>query len=101
LERNDTLGSRWGIPTRLANSGELQAVAGRGGRIQAHYPGSNADLETLWQNPANFSNSSGTDVSQTFTPPAGATEMQFSYQLKMDSGWLAFSDPALNRLRSK
>jgi hypothetical protein len=51
----------------------------------------------LWQNPANF-NSGGTTVSQTFTPPAGATEVQFGYMVTMDKGWLAFSEPQLQWL---
>jgi hypothetical protein len=75
-------------------AGDLQAAQGQGGKVMAHYPHSSADPESLWQNPANF-NSSGSSHSQSFTPPAGANEMQFSYMVKMDKGWLAYSEPEL------
>jgi hypothetical protein len=79
-------------------AGELQAAQGQGGKVMVHYPNSSADPETLWQNPADF-NSSGSNHSQSFTPPAGATEVQFSYMVKMDKGWLAYSEPELQWLR--
>jgi RHS repeat-associated protein len=75
-------------------AGELQAAQGQGGKVMVHYPNSSADPATLWQNPANF-NSSGSEHSLSFTPPAGATEAQFSYMVKMDKGWLAYSEPEL------
>jgi hypothetical protein len=79
-------------------AGDLQAAQGQGGNVMVHYPHSSADPEILWQNPANF-NSGGATLSQSFTPPAGATEMQLSYQITMDKGWLAFSEAALSQLR--
>jgi hypothetical protein len=79
-------------------AGDLQAALGQGGKVMVHYPNSSADPETLWQNPANF-NSSGSDYSLSFMLPAGATEVQFSYMVKMDKGWLAYSEPELQRLR--
>jgi hypothetical protein len=76
-------------------AGELQALAEQGGQVTAHY--NTGSTTSIWQNPANF-NSDGINHSQPFTPPAGATEIQFSYQVTMDKGWLAFNEAALNHL---
>jgi hypothetical protein len=78
-------------------AGDLQAAQGQGGKVMVHYPNSSANPEMLWQNPVNF-NSSGSEHSLSFMLPAGATEIQFSYMVKMDSGWLAYSEPELQRL---
>ncbi len=79
-------------------AGDLQAAQGQGGKVMVHYPNSSADPDTLWENPANF-NSSGSEYSLSFTPPAGITEVQFGYMVTMDRGWLAYSEPELQRLR--
>jgi hypothetical protein len=90
-----TGGEQYELSLHLA--GQLQAPVGQGGQIMVHYPGSSADPVALWVNPANFNNS-GTIFSQPFTPPASANSIQFSYEVTMDKGRLAFSDAALNHL---
>jgi RHS repeat-associated protein len=82
----------------LLIGGEMPVPLGQGGRIRVHYPGSSADPVALWANPANFNNS-GTIFSQVFTPPASANSIQFSYEVTMDKGWLAFNDASLGYWR--
>jgi RHS repeat-associated protein len=79
-------------------SGVVSAPLGEGGQMRVSFTPAGPGPITLWSSPANYNSPGGTTQTSQFTTPAGTTSLKVGYEIRLDNGYLNFSNLSLKEL---